>query len=215
MGEVIRIGSVLESITRARAAAADRGEEFEARQLTEERDERLRRLDASGCRVTDMVRKAIAFELLDDTPARQAIRAWVADPNRKPWLILSGGTGCGKSVAVAEAMARYRGTYARSDDVVRVFSSLWDSADAQKRMREARLLAIDDLGTEFEFERMQPALLELLDARAGGAQPATIVTTNLTRGAMAERYAHERILSRLSERAHWVTVQGPDLRKRK
>lgn len=215
MGEVIRIGSVLESVARARAAAADRGEEFEASQIAEARRERLARLDHSGCRVTDIMRKAIAFELLDSTPARAALEAWAADHNRKPWLILSGGTGCGKSIAVAEAMARYRGMYSRADDIVRTFSSLWDSAAQQRSIRECRLLAIDDLGTEFEPERMQPALLDLLDARAGGAQAGTIVTTNLTRKAMSERYAHERILSRLSERAHWVTVPGPDLRRKK
>ena len=77
----------------------------------------------------------------------------------------------------------------------------------------ADLLILDDLGTEFNSSFFLSTLYSLLNNRLGAKLP-TIVTTNITDGALLEKLYTEKISSRL---AAFVQIQflGSDIRVQK
>ena len=77
----------------------------------------------------------------------------------------------------------------------------------------ADLLILDDLGTEFNSSFFLTNLYSLLNNRLGAKLP-TIVTTNITDGALLEKLYTEKISSRL---AAFVQIQflGSDIRVQK
>ena len=79
--------------------------------------------------------------------------------------------------------------------------------------RGADLLILDDLGTEFNSSFFLTNLYSLLNNRLGAKLP-TIVTTNITDGALLEKLYTEKISSRL---AAFVQIQflGSDIRVQK
>lgn len=181
--------------------------------------EELRRRDASfaasGCVVTDAVYDAIRKASLRETSATRALEGWW--PARdKPWLVLSGPTGVGKTVAVAHALWMRGGRFVRADELVRLFASMFgEQYEKQQELRDAYMLVIDDIGGELDQTRMLPALLDLLDSRKSALRGPTIVTTNLSKKDFAARYGNERLLSRMAESVHWASLSGEDLRRSK
>ena len=90
------------------------------------------------------------------------------------------------------------------------------SGDADTLLRTAStadLLILDDLGTEFNSSFFLTNLYSLLNNRLGAKLP-TIVTTNITDGALLEKLYTEKISSRL---AAFVQIQflGSDIRVQK
>lgn len=77
----------------------------------------------------------------------------------------------------------------------------------------ADLLILDDLGSEFNSSFLISTLYSLLNNRLGAKLP-TIVTTNITDGALLEKLYTEKISSRL---AAFVQIQflGSDIRVQK
>lgn len=174
------------------------------------------RLERSGVRLRDEVRNRLLDGELDQTEALSTVLTWRDDKSRRPWLVLSGRTGTGKSVSAATAIAVDGGLWIRADDVVRIFAGLFgDALERQARVEHARLLVLDDVGCEADKDRMQPALIELIDARVSAMWTPTIVTTNLTKRDFATRYDSERLMSRFSELVTWVALDGPDLRRKR
>ena len=77
----------------------------------------------------------------------------------------------------------------------------------------ADLLILDDLGTEFNFSFFLSTLYSLLNNRLGAHLP-TIVTTNITDGALLEKLYTEKISSRLSAFVPCLFA-GQDIRSQK
>ena len=88
---------------------------------------------------------------------------------------------------------------------------LADKGDVWEQLIEPDVLLIDDLGAESVLNNVtEPYLYELLVERA---DKKTIVTTNLSLDAIAQRY-NQRIMSRLSDKRKSVAIEinGKDLR---
>ena len=77
----------------------------------------------------------------------------------------------------------------------------------------ADLLILDDLGTEFNSNFFLSTLYSLLNNRLGAHLP-TIVTTNITDGALLEKLYTEKISSRLSSFVPFLFM-GDDIRAQK
>lgn len=169
---------------------------------------------SSGCPVSDRVLDGLAGGGLLSTQADEAVDKW-DDDRIRPWLVLSGPTGCGKSVAVAKLLwSKQFGSFVRADEIVRLFSSMFgEQYEAMQKLRERPLLVVDDVGGELDDKRMLPALLDLLDTRKSARSTPTIITTNLSKREFAERYKNDRLMSRMAESVHWAAVGGEDLRR--
>lgn len=158
---------------------------------------------------------------LRETRALTAVSGWIAKDDAPPVLVLSGGTGTGKSVAAAYALAKARGGIWRTAaQLCRTFSaSFGEQFEDQELCLTAFLLVADDVGAELEphRERMGATLVELLEHRKRSPRyMRTIITTNLNRNAFERRYGSERMLSRLSREAGivaWVETREADMRR--
>jgi len=204
-------------------AAAERDRVIAQGQAYEARIRRMEVLHREGVPLDAKVEQAIldGGDKLKPTRALQAVRGWLGRQDVPPVLVLSGGTGCGKSAAAAYAVAEHRaGIWRTAAQLCRTFSaSFGEQFDDQELCLTAALLVADDVGTELEphRERMAATLVELLEHRKRPST-RTIITTNLNRRAFADRYGSERLMSRMAREAGvvaWVEAQGPDLRRSK
>lgn len=183
--------------------------------LVAEQRRRRERILASGSTFRDGVVEALVADALQSTPALTAVRDWFSSRS-KPWCILTGGTGSGKSVAaMALHVAHQRSVWLRAESVVRGFAGYFgDSLEFQDAAKKARLLCVDDLGTETDAARMTAALLELFDARMSERHAPTVVTTNLTKRELRDRYPNERLFSRFASCVAWLELESPDMRRK-
>jgi DNA replication protein DnaC len=188
-------------------------------ELEERRFRRSARLERSGVltELSDDVRVHILADQLGVHEAVEATRKWMSDRARKPWLVLSGKTGTGKTVAAADALAEEGGVFVSAEEVVVAFASMFGvESEKRERMLRSRLLVLDDVGTEKDKDRMLDALVALLSRRASATLTPTILTLNLNAKSFRERYENERLLSRFSQSVHWVALQTKeDMRRRK
>ena len=92
-----------------------------------------------------------------------------------------------------------------------------DPADEEETLLQtaanADLLILDDLGSEFNSAFLISSLYSLLNNRLGAKLP-TIVTTNITDGALLEKLYTEKISSRLSAFVPCLFA-GDDIRTQK
>lgn len=167
---------------------------------------------APDLELTDEMHDAILVEALKNTPSLDEARRWVSGHPR-PWLVLAGGTGCGKSVAAAWLLAQHGGVWLTAKHAVRIFSaSFGQQYDEQDLVRSCRLLFLDDVGTEDDSERMLGTLIELLEARKSQRR-RTVMTVNLPVKKFIERYQNERLVSRMHQLVHWTNSKHPDMRR--
>ena len=82
-----------------------------------------------------------------------------------------------------------------------------------RRCESCDLLILDDLGTEFVTPYFITTFYSLLNNRLGAGLP-TIVTTNITDGALLEKLYTEKISSRLSAFVPCLFA-GDDIRTQK
>ena len=140
-------------------------------------------------------------------------------------LMLLGNAGLGKTHA---ALAIAGEVLEKSFDVIYVsspdfFSKLEalhfgsDPAGEEEMLLRtaagADLLILDDLGSEFNSSFLISTLYSLLNNRLGAKLP-TIVTTNITDGALLEKLYTEKISSRLSSFVPFLFM-GDDIRAQK
>lgn len=139
------------------------------------------------------------------------LREYAADftPSTRESLVLLGNAGLGKThaaLAVAGMVldAGCDVIYVSSPDFFARLEALHfgqdPSGEEETLLRTAEtadLLIIDDLGTEFNSNFLITTLYSLLNNRLGARLP-TIVTTNITDGALLEKLYTEKISSRLS-----------------
>jgi len=62
---------------------------------------------------------------------------------------------------------------------------------------------------------MMTARFDVLGGGKSAPRLPTIVTTNLTPAAFRERYANDRLNSRMAELVRWEGLTGEDLRRKK
>ena len=144
-------------------------------------------------------------------------------PAENESLLLMGNAGLGKTHAALAIAGIVLGKgfdviYVSSPDFFgKIESSRFDpSEDAETLLRTAStadLLILDDLGTEFVTPYFLTVFYSLLNNRLGARLP-TIVTTNITDGALLEKRYTEKISSRLSA---FVPIRflGEDIRPQK
>ena len=152
-------------------------------------------------------------------------RAWAAGfGENSPNLLFTGAPGLGKtflSAAIARAVAE-KGAGVAYDTVSGILAAFErerfsrdtdEQSDAASRVRQLMscdLLILDDLGTEMSTAFTQSALYTLLDGRLRAGKK-TIISTNLDRGAIAERYG-AALASRLTGEYEWLEFLGRDIR---
>jgi hypothetical protein len=212
---------------RAEREAAERRE----RAADEEWRRRLQ-LTERGVPVKDHDR--IVSGVMDATPAMVAARAFLSDA-RVRILVLIGGKGCGKTTAAGWVIAqpcpdRYMDPSVKPSDNRQTF---WPPAlaprfvdvaflarqsrysDEQMRpLERCSMLAIDDLGMEFNDEKGSfKALLDgLMNARYA-TNLRTVITTNLHWKDFPGRYG-ERLVDRILEVGKLVGLTDKSLRGR-
>ena len=141
-----------------------------------------------------------------------------------PNLFFTGGPGLGKtflSAAVARVVAA-GGKSVAYDTAAGLLSAFEkekfsraedEQLNAASRVRQLMgcdLLILDDLGTEMPTAFTQSALYALVDGRLRAGKK-TIISTNLNRDGVAERYGTQ-LASRLNGEYEWLEFQGRDIR---
>lgn len=143
--------------------------------------------------------RAIVDGKLNETRAVRVARKWL-DTRPTPWLVLSGGVGCGKTLAAVYAAAELGGMYITAPELVECF------ARAAREKTEAAILRtpmliVDDLGTEDDKPAtFASALFRLMSHRN---RRRTVFTTNLTRERLLDP---ERYTLRFAERLEHMTT---------
>jgi len=145
----------------------------------------------------------------------------VNPPNGVKSLIISGGIGTGKTMAMAwrcqtlALEAAIEHDFDRIEDLLAVwpsgqlFNNLHKGLDVAEN---AAIMGIDDYGAEY-VEPFALSQFELLIERRYARHLITIVTTNIPKEAFRTRKGFERIESRLLKRCNFVTFVGDDRRK--
>lgn len=139
-------------------------------------------------------------------------------------LIFSGAPGLGKtflSACIAREVAS-RGFSVAYDTVITLLSAFEqekfsrneeEQSEAASRVRQLKncdLLILDDLGTELSSAFTQSSLYTLLDGRIR-SNKSTIISTNLDRSALRERYG-AALASRLEGEYQFLFFVGKDIR---
>jgi DNA replication protein DnaC len=179
-----------------------------AREQEEERRKAIERMLAAG-----FPRRAVEAAANPDLcEAVLQVRSWGAgERRRKSVLVLSGPTGCGKTVAAAVwAMEAHRGrcSFMRAAS----FAALSRYKTERRALLSHDALVLDDLGAEYADAagNLQADLGELIDTYYGDMRPL-VITTNLNATEFKARY-DDRIVSRLREAGNWFELVGADQR---
>ena len=142
----------------------------------------------------------------------------------RSFLTLGGKPGTGKTIAAASALLSCveelrtdngrkcqrwtrRGLYMRASELSRLPLFGKENLAAWERLRERKLLIIDDLGAETPSEWWLSAFGDLVDARMRGERK-TILTTNLSGQELRERYG-DRVIRRLVEYGRFEKCEKP------
>lgn len=192
---------------RDRAVAAER--EATARATTERtRRERISALVDGG-----FPRRALDEATSADETAAPVVRVASWDVAKHSTLVISGGNGCGKTVAAAWWAMRYPGTprFLRASTLAA--SSRYDR-DQRDPILKAPALVLDDLGAEYLDAKgsFLVDLDELLDVFYGDYRPL-LITTNATFDLFRERVG-PRIADRLRECGSFWATTAPSRRVR-
>jgi len=190
-------------------------------------EERLRALECAAAEEARAWSRLEALELGkrtldglragDATPALEGVRRWLQSSPR-PWaLALSGGPGCGKTVAAAFAAMRALASGKRAEWVKCTQASrepiFGDEAMArERRWRTAGLLVLDDVGAEFASDAWVATLASVLDARWDAEAP-TVITTNLDADGLRLRLGG-RTVDRLAQSGRFEACGELSLRRR-
>lgn len=207
--------------TREQAEAAARADAAgELARLREERLDPAREFSA-GAVILPADRAAIVRGTLRETHALRMVRAWhalyreaIGPGPRRAWpafLTLYGPRGRGKTLAGAWLLATEGGLYVSADELVRRASSThWRDTEWVARVLAARVVVLDDVGTEGADARAP--MFDFVNRRQGLARALTLITSNLAgRADFVGRY-DDRVVERLEHAGRMVAVQGDDLR---
>lgn len=153
------------------------------------------------------------------------VRQWAADytgrfPPERPFALLTGGVGTGKTYAASAVLTdihgyhNYFGRFHRAIGLLKRYKATFDDDATEtaraidEEMMLAPILVLDDLGAEKESEWTHEQIYDLLDRRYGRQMP-TIVTTNTPIDQL-----EPRVIDRLQDQRLSTVVQfdGPSRR---
>jgi DNA replication protein DnaC len=151
-----------------------------------------------------------------------ALNFWSKHSKQGSFLVLGGVTGTGKShlalAAAQQVMARGTAMYMDAMDLIRRVRGTWrrDSDKSEEEMigllGSIDLLIIDEVGVQRGTDDEQMIVFDVLNRRYRDNR-ATILLTNLDGRAFTE-FMGPRVMSRLSERAQYVSFKWDDWRRR-
>src|SRR5262249_27955534 len=148
-----------------------------------------------------------------DTEALRKLQAAFAEPPPPTFVVLSGGTGVGKTVAATWWAATHGAGWVTAEGLARMDRY----SETAKVLYHGRLV-IDDLGAEFSDGKgfFLSTLDHLINVRYASMLP-TVITTNVQgmvkrkdgtkEYPFSARYG-ERIADRLKESGRWMTIAG-------
>lgn len=158
----------------------------------------------------------VALEADVQAPAIAQLAAWSRDHDHGI-AVLSGATGCGKTVAVTWLALQKQGRGQIAPKFLRAseFAGLsrYD-ADARARWSTPWWLVLDDLGAEYLDAKgsFKTDLDELVDVFYAGKR-TLVITTNCAADDFAARYG-ERVVDRLREAGTWIAIAANSMRRR-
>lgn len=214
------------------AIAAERAKEAPSREDVESahskieaasREERLRQagLWGEGPIPEEDLRRLVDGEALVSSQALRAVQRWFrirgggggGGERRTGFTILAlcGEMGRGKTFAGAWLLAQLGGRYISAEEMRRTYVRFSPNDADVSRAKRARVLVIDDLGTELDAEEGAAALFDLLNKRMGNPYGWTLLTANLLADEFTERYG-ERTIERIKQCGAFMEVSGPNLR---
>jgi len=170
---------------------------------------------------------SFTLEMFPDrtNPALAQVTEYLAAWNGRRGLIFTGGYGVGKTGLLAATLhalvADHRELweaslhFALAADLLDLLRGGYDAGDAAQRLarvRNARLLILDDLGAEKSTEWVQERLLMIVNHRYERLLP-TWISTNYGLVGLAERIG-ERTVWRLAETCDVIAITGRNLRAR-
>ncbi len=150
---------------------------------------------------------------------RSFVKKWPQVEERGSWLTFTGKPGTGKghlACAILRAVIeryRVRVRFTKAADFLRAVKATWgkhSAEGAEERVMEeyasARLLVVDDLGSNSNSDNDRALLFGLFDARYERLRP-TILTSNLRPDQLAEA-VDERLVDRLKDKTSGNAVLG-------
>jgi len=213
-----KLRTLLERL-QAQASAPAAAVELEAEDRRRAREARRQAIARLPLPLSEKMLRALERDELEQTTALIAVRRFMAprtkdkhaDPQAKPseprpFLLLHGATGTGKSVAAAAAaVVRPGALWAYPRDLSEAYMSRYAEALARRHaLEQAPLLVIDGLGAEAApVAHTLDALLGLLPVRL---RRRTIITTQLSQAAYTERYKHAPLQHMLEQSAWHVSL---------
>lgn len=211
--------SLSDAVARAMAAAQWVSDEEVARYEAErERERRVEWLYSTG--VADMLTpemvQAIADDRLEPTDALGLVRRWAAyqrDPAKgpKPILAIVGAMGRGKTVAAAWLVLHENARYIEAEEVCRLASARWGpERETWQRVQAARVLVVDEVGTEGDASTAAAAYRELLNRRQNGRP--TLLLGNVSKADLRARL-DARTWDRMRPLASIIELGGESLRR--
>lgn len=155
----------------------------------------------------------------------EAVAKWITDKESKPWLLIIGYIGTGKSTmlkaikTLIQKLYGDKGQFAERLCVVNA-SDFTDKENMEsgrtEEMAGSRLLAVDDLGTEpvavNSWGNVEAPIVDMIYSRYDRRR-FTIIATNLLPKELEERYKG-RAYDRMREMAEVVTIEGSSMRGR-
>lgn len=206
-------------------------EEAQARAVEESaRQARIEaRLNASGIPMAfrgrtfeNFIVETNEMQLAVDVARDFAENFWSKHAPAGSFLVMGGVTGTGKShlaLAVAQiVMLRGTAMYMDAVDLIRRVRGTWrrDSAKSEEEMfnllGSIDLLIIDEVGVQRGTDDEQNVIFDVINRRYRDNRP-TILLTNLDGKSLVE-FLGPRVMSRLMERAQFLSFQWGDWRRR-
>lgn len=182
-------------------------------QPSHERDDRIDVLVKSGLNLPADDEDSIADDAIFATLALRATQEFL--DSDQSFVLLSGPTGRGKSIACGWVVSRCGGLAITGPELVRVHAAAaWDRSaqDLKDRLYAGRLVVLDELARDDEpLKHEKTAVFGLINARQGRGK-RTLITTNRSPQELEARY-DEFTFNRIPRQGKVVLLDGePDYR---
>ena len=175
---------------------------------------RRQRLERSGLALPDDDLEAVLAGHLGDTLALREAKAWADRPDA--FLLLTGPSGRGKTMACAWLLGERGGYSVTGPDLVRLQATAPHDRDARAKLDnlyEARTVLLDELARDDEPQKHEKtAVFGFINARQGPRGKRTLLTTNRDVHYLLKRYEDVTLHRILRQGLHVILDQEPDLR---